>query len=350
VVIGAAPFGEMPSSAEVLRRARALLPDAARHERNQHVVSKVVLKQFTEPWGAKGELLLAALSMRHPEKKILRGGPARFGKIPDYLRFASSSAEDLWAETETRLDEPLKAVWRDGQITDARDEAIIRDAIALHVIRSIPTAALHQVTWMRYRKAARQWRGRPEMVEWMHASRFGWWTSDPARLELALDEFYRPVDDLVGSHAIFRVSLEDRFERLRSGFRAFELKILTASDSEFLIGDVPVLLLRDGRGGLGFFDGIGLANADEIVFPLTPRHVAVLGQGSRNRTVARAEVERYNALQVGVAYRQVYFRIGSGLHGFARSVKNTTPGQAGRQDEGASQHLPEAAARVHQAG
>lgn len=102
----------MPSNREILRRVQDLAPEAAQNEPDQHVVSKVILKQFAEPWGAKGEVLLAGLNVRHPERKIVRGGPARFGKIPNYLRFASSSAEDLWGATETRLHEPLEAIKR----------------------------------------------------------------------------------------------------------------------------------------------------------------------------------------------------------------------------------------------
>ena len=59
--------------------------------------------------------------------------------------------------------------------------------------------------------------------------------------------------------------------------------------------------MREGHGGLGFFDGVGVGNADEIVMPLTPRHVAVLGQGSESRDATPAEVERYNTLQVRIA-------------------------------------------------
>ena len=321
MAVGAAPFGEMPSNREILQHVRTLVPEAARNEPDQHVVSKVILKQFTQPWGKKGELLLASLNVRHPERKIVWGGPARFGKIPHYLRFASSSAEDLWGATETRLHEPLEAIKRDDRIADPSHEAVIRDAIALHFIRSIPTAALHQTTWRERREAARQqWRDNPEMLQWIHVNVFGWWTDDPARLELALDEFYRPVDELVASDAIFRVSLEDRFQRVRAGFQAFDLKILTSPDREFLIGDVPVLAMREGHGGLGIFNGVGLANADEIVLPLTPRHVAVLGQGTQSGQATADEVDRYNTLQVRLAYRHVYFKPDDGMALFVRSL------------------------------
>jgi hypothetical protein len=311
----------MPSSQEILRRVGALATEARQNEPDQHVVSKIILKQFTEPWGKKGELLLARLNVRHPERKLVRGGPARFGKIPNYLRFASSSAEDLWGATETRLHEPLEAIMRDGLVADPSHAAVIRDTIALHFIRSIPTAALHQTTWQERREATRQqWRENPEMLQWIHENLFGWWTDDPSRLELALDEFYKPADELIASDAIFRVSLEDRFQRVRAGFQAFDLKILNAPDRGFLIGDVPVLAMREGHGGLGIFDGVGLANADEIVLPLTPHHVAVLGQGNQSREATFDEVERYNTLEVRLAYRYVYMCSAGDLTPFVRSL------------------------------
>lgn len=156
------------------------------------------------------------------------------------------------------------------------------------------------------------------MLQWFHVNAFGWWTNDPARLVLALDEFYKPMENLIASGAIFRVSLEDRFERLRVGFRSFKLKILTAPDREFLIGDVPVLAWRDGHGGLGIFDGVGVGNADEIVLPLTPHHVAVLGHDNISRDATTDEVDRYNTLQVLIAYRQVYTQPAAHLAPFVR--------------------------------
>lgn len=324
MAVGAAPFGEMPSNHEILRRISELMPEAAQNEPGQHVVSKVILKQFTEPWGEKGEFLLARLNVRHPERRIVRGGPAKFGKIPGYLRFASRSAEDLWGTAETRLHEPLEAIRRDGKVTGHAQETVIRDVIALHLVRSIRTAALHQASWLRFREAAKQhWLQRPGDLQRQHVARHGYWTADPARLEQVFEEYMRERDALVTSGALFRVSLEDRFGRLRAGFRAFDLKILSSGDQEFLIGDAPVLLMRDGHGGLGFFDGVGVGNADEIVMPLTPHHVAVLGQGGESREATPGEVERYNTLQVGIAQYHVHFRIGSSLASFVRSLPGT---------------------------
>lgn len=321
VAVGAAPFGEMPSPAAMVQGIKELMPDADRHVPDQHVVSRVILKQFAEPYGTKREVLLGAVDRQHPTRKMTTGGPHRYGKVRDYVRFASGAAEELWHRTETRLHEPLEAIKRDGQLSDPAHGALIRDAIALHVVRSIPTRAYHQDSWVKHREAARQrLRAQPRLLQEIHVQQFGWWTSDPERLERAIDWFYGPLDAVVASDALFRYSLAERLERLRTGFEAFDLKILISRSREFLIGDAPVLMLCDGRGGLGTFDGVGVANADEIVLPLTPHHVAVLGQDGDAAEATDEEVERYNALEVMIAYKDVCFRPTSGLDAFVRNV------------------------------
>ncbi len=303
-----------------------MMPDVARNVADQHVVSKVVLKQFAEPFGNKCEVLLAALDRNYPARKMTTGGPDKYGKVRDYVRFASGSAEELWQRTETRLHDVIEAVKRDGAVAEPTHEALIRDAIALHFIRSIPTRAYHQDSWVKHREAARQQlRAQPKLLQEIHVQQFGWWTSDPERLERAIDWFYGPLDALVASDALFRYSLEERLGRLRTGFQAFELKVLTTHRSEFLIGDVPVLAMREGRGGLGIFDGVGVANADEIVMPLTPHHVAVLGRGSGAAEATDEEVDRYNTVEVMIAYKRVHFGPTSGLDQFVRTVLASLP-------------------------
>ena len=79
-------------------------------------------------------------------------------------------------------------------------------------------------------------------------------------------------------------------------------------------------MLGEGHGGLGNFDGVGVANADEIVLPLTPHRVAVLDQGSGAAEATDEEVERYNVLEVMIAYKAVCFRPTSGLDQFIWAV------------------------------
>jgi hypothetical protein len=106
MAVGAAPFGQMPSPAEMLQGIKQLTPDAARHVPDQHVVSQVILKQFGEPYGRHGEVLLAALNCEHPASKMTTGGSAKYGKVRDYVRFASGSAEELWLPAAAHFPAP----------------------------------------------------------------------------------------------------------------------------------------------------------------------------------------------------------------------------------------------------
>jgi hypothetical protein len=204
---------------------------------------------------------------------------------------------------------PLEALKRDNTIIDPAHETVIRQAIALHLVRSIQTAALHQTSWLKYHERARQYvLQRPDILQQIHVNIFRFWTSDLERLKLTLDTYLKSRESLVTSGALFRVSLQDRFDRARVGFQAFDLKVLTARRRDFLIGDAPVLLMRQGHGGLGFMDGVGIGNADEIVMPMTPRHLVILGQGTESRDATDEDINSYNTLQVRIAYRHVYFR------------------------------------------
>src|SRR5487761_247509 len=199
MAMGAAPFGEMPSPAAVVQGVRQLMPEAARQVPDQHVLSRVILKQFAEPYGEKGEVLLGALDREHPERDMSTGGPRKYGKVLNFVRFASASAEELWRQTENRLHDVVEAVKRDERVADPVHGALIRDAIALHVVRSIPTRAYHQVSWVKHREAARQrLRAHPRLLQEIHVQQFGWWTSDPDWLERVIDWFYGPLDALVG--------------------------------------------------------------------------------------------------------------------------------------------------------
>jgi hypothetical protein len=48
------------------------------------------------------------------------GGSDKFGKVTDFVRFASGSAEELWWRTETRFRGVIEAVKRDGMCLTRR--------------------------------------------------------------------------------------------------------------------------------------------------------------------------------------------------------------------------------------
>ncbi len=111
--------------------------------------------------------------------------------------------------------------------------------------------------------------------------------------------------------------------RFSKALSARSLELITAEEgSEFLIGDIPALPFDEERSIAGWDMGVGINQADSIIFPLTPRllirmHLRI---GQNRKSVASAvDVDNYNRLQVLNARQWAYYRPGSG---FARRIPN----------------------------
>ena len=86
-----------------------------------------------------------------------------------------------------------------------------------------------------------------------------------------------------------------------------------------MIGDCPVQTVH-GRGRSGVLNGVNTDRADEMVFPLGPRHLlAFTRSGGGMVTAYEAEVDRLNRVQIDNARYKVYLQPGSGLDEFVRA-------------------------------
>jgi hypothetical protein len=102
--VSSAAAGQTPTS--IVRRIRELAPQAsAGHVSGQHVVSKVILSRFAGVSGP-GAGLLYPFRLRYPDARHRLLGPDGCGKVPDFISYASGSAERLWNQTEDRLHDP----------------------------------------------------------------------------------------------------------------------------------------------------------------------------------------------------------------------------------------------------
>lgn len=81
----------------------------------QHVTSKVILKQFGDP-DRNGGQRLCAVSLERKRSKCL--GPAAFGKIKNFVPVASGSIEQRWQAVETHFNDALRHV-RSGSLFQA---------------------------------------------------------------------------------------------------------------------------------------------------------------------------------------------------------------------------------------
>lgn len=289
---------------------------------DQHVVSRVALARFAERVNTKGEKKVQIFSRDHPKAKPTRLGPSGCGKFRHYVRFASKSSEQFWSRTETLPRPAADAADACTFYEDPAHLAAVRNAIILHFVRSIPALILSDRTWraMHDSQINKLLSQRSEALFWLHKQRFGWVTHDESHLRIVAEDLIGSVAAQLDRGIYFRVSSAERYHRYCEMLREQPVELRCVPDGELLIGDVPALALREGHLGSGPFDGPGLADCDELVLPLGPRLLAVLGTESCYTEMTKEDVDRFNAAQVRAAADYVYMRPGSGLEQFARTV------------------------------
>lgn len=327
-------YPAMPTPDEVWKRAAALQGSANDNVKDQHVVSKVLLKQFAERDHRDCVYKVASYDLEHPASSKPRA-VAACGRAPtfDFVPFASRSVERRWGAIETTLPETFSAIANGTFFDDPIHTERVRDLIVLHFVRSIQSDVIRWRTWdSMYAQARRFWQQRPRALEQLARQRPGFYVAGVAGQEETLNELHAQAVELMESGKYFRVMIEDRFERTRTWLQGERVELLTPADGEFLIGDIPALLMLPGYVGNGAFDEVGLLAADSLVLPLGPKCLAKLGGASQMTLVPAETVEALNAAQVRCAFARVFFRPGSDLDQVVQSVERPRPSEGSLRD------------------
>ena len=133
-----------------------------------------------------------------------------------------------------------------------------------------------------------------------------------------------------GAEDVFRQKVYEKFdEQLRKGFlkdqfnqhyeearsrmQEFSLEVCNASSSEFVLGDCPVVTWDKDRDIAGVLYGAAWVDANVIFMAVGPKHVVALSKTGSYRELTEAEVVHINKLQVRSAYKEIFYRDGSGL-------------------------------------
>jgi hypothetical protein len=281
----------------------------------------VILRRFAADSGPdKG--LLYPFRLQYPETRHQLFGPDSCGKIPDFIAFASGSAEWLWKEAEDKLHDALAAVDNGTLLDNPEHMATIKDTIALHYVRSSAARLVHVRTWIRVLAQSRarwltSWRPLLE-AEFYRAK--GFYAAGDQALGLFLDQMMQPSIDSAVSGQLFRVRAEDLFGQARELMSSLGLEILSPASGEFLIGDVPALTIRHDRSQADVLGGIAPGDANTVIMPLGPHHLAALGKTNLAGKLSPDQVASPNARQIASAIEYVYLRPGSGLEHGVRSV------------------------------
>lgn len=308
------------SGQDDLARVAELASETNEHVTHQHVVSKVLLKQFAMPTKKGSGLQVQPYDLRHLDRLLKTRAPRGLCQVENFVSYASGSLEAQWGEVERGLPYAFAAVKHGTALSDSRTDKVLRDLIALHYVRSQHyREVFHRVFDETYREQ-RRWlltEGR-EILQVASWQRTGLYAPGPQALDLRADEVLRPTVEAYLNGALFRVRIEDNFRKARQFAAQSALQILEPEDGEFLIGDNPALTMRYEGDHLLY--GMALGDSHTTVLPIGPRHALALAPANEYVRASKAAVDQINVLQIKAARRYVYTRPGSRLAELIRRV------------------------------
>jgi hypothetical protein len=117
-------------------RIAELTPQASENVTGQHIVSKVLLREWAAAVKHTTVEHVQPYNLQHPERRLNTRPPRGIGKIENFVPWASTSLEIKWGLVERELPNALAAVKAGTALEEPGTAGILRDLIALHYIRS----------------------------------------------------------------------------------------------------------------------------------------------------------------------------------------------------------------------
>lgn len=171
--------------------------------------------------------------------------------------------------------------------------------MALHYTRNPQTLTVHNQSFADALKRGIDGLAKTPRAAGAFQQTYGLVAAGPEARRLGAEAVYGRLIKLHEEGGLFRLSVQRLFEKVCDRFETRGIQILTpdSRDKEFLLGDLPAITIDRTTGATG----VPVDEADEIVMPLTPRLLIVLGVSNGTRSIPDDEVDSYNALQARLA-------------------------------------------------
>lgn len=295
---------------ELMQRMKELSAENEPPVADQHVVSKVILKCFAEQGAGSSQWQLGRYDL-DLGKALKARGVAGCGKSDRFLRYATASAERLWKEVENRLGDAISAA-RSGRLTDG-ERGVLRDAIALHFIRSLKYLEIHEAiarsTLVELERSVPRLYG--DRLEREFARQHGGLRpAGPEALRLAAEPALRPWREATDSGLLARAKMEEMYMRTRTSFDHLGLEVLHAPPDSFLISDSPAVAYNHGTGGPPRVVQ-ALGDSHCVVMPVAHDCLVAISDADRDGTVDPSKIAMLNSLQIAAAQRYFFYKPGT---------------------------------------
>lgn len=300
----------------VIREARRATNEEAPLRSNQHLVSRVLLKQFVGDSEGSSGLLKFDIStglvdgLQDPRSQCV---------VRDFVKIDSEHTEMEWEKVESRLDRALTSIRAAKGIANQGVRYTITRLIALHYARSLDVKEIHERLWHAESLQDTLGNSIPDsIVEQMFYARYGFYPPDANAARRMLNrDFINKTRSLVERGTTFRLSVVSLYQSAKKWIRESGLRIIVApSGSQFLIGDVPAVTISPGRGAVGLRAGVPIGNARAVALPLSPDLAVFLNRNDEFGEVTPDVVDQVNEFQIRAARESIFFRPGSGLENF----------------------------------
>jgi hypothetical protein len=305
-----------------LARLRELESVTERKIRDQHVVSRVLLKGFAAPRGDGTGWKLTPFDVRLGREERSRGLKV-CGRVPDFLLCAADSAERLWGEVENRLGPAITAA-RDGYLHEQDSHvSAVRDGIALHLVRSLRYLEINRGAVAQAIEHVRRTVpvARRALLEAEFQRRHGLVAAGSEALVTVLEGPFAQWRSLGERGVIVRADIEAMFRRVSATLRHQGVEVWHVPPGhELLISDSPAIAFRYSSDQMRIQANVAVADASGIVLPLARDCLAVIGPEPKDDELLPSTVELFNRLQVEGAHRYIYYHPDSRLKAFVRAA------------------------------
>ena len=255
---------------EIVDTGRQALNTASPKVREQHVVSRALLRRFLGPTN-QGERLLS-YNLQFGRARLR--APGAVGKLENFVKIDSRETEQLWGLTEQDLPAAIKAARTRRVLQNPKYVAVIKDAIALHFARSLDTLEAVDQNWQQTLANARAayLADRPAM-EQLFYQKHGYYASGSTVAEEIADDLLSMAIALNQSGAYFRLRVVDLFQEARRVAAASSLEIIWSRQRQFqAAGRDPGVVDRPPAAS---------ALGDDAELAPLPGHALVIGQDDR---------------------------------------------------------------------
>lgn len=256
----------------------------------QHTVSKFLLKRFAD----KGDV--AVFDRRDGRRQRRSFGSGIFETTFD--AHDPTRSEAMWGSVETQAGITIRRL-ESGLPLKSDDGQTLRDLMAVHWARSraIMTARDAITEGIVEDSKRKTLEARPHLLVQAYLTEVGLIPTTKDQLEW--------INDLVHGRVVAAGADQWHSERnvvnldeARKMFARSAIQVgFTPPGSELVIGDAPVLVMKEGDPGVGPHHGVALGDASQIVMPITPRILLALGPTASVVTMTPDVVRWYNDRQ-----------------------------------------------------